>query len=285
MFLRRPSLANAKAIAKAALLQDAPHDITSDACIGAKARCTARIVAKSDFVLCGKEEAASVFGGMKVRAKWEFEEGQKVARGNTVCSLSGQARRILACERVALNYLMLLSGIATKSGAACEKYGRWKIAATRKTLPNLADSCKRAVLLGGCLTHRMGLADGILVKDNHIGAIMEGAGVSRLDAILLAVSSFPRGAFVEVEVSSASEAVAAAKGGAKAVLADNVSPGKLARMARAARGINPRIVVEASGGITLANAGKYLAAGADFVSTSELTMKIEPADLSLEIDF
>jgi nicotinate-nucleotide pyrophosphorylase (carboxylating) len=230
-------------------------------------------------------EAGEIFGSRKLRAKWNFAEGQKVRRGKTVCALSGQARSILACERVALNYLMLLSGIATKSRAASEKYGKWRISATRKTLPLLSHSEKRAVAIGGCLTHRLSLSDGILAKDNHVAIIMGRKKCGREEAVRLAVSSFPPRAFVEAEVSSASEAIAAAEGGARAILVDNVSPSGLQKIAKAARRVSPKIIIEASGGITLANAGKYLKAGADFCSTSELTMKVEPANLSIEIDF
>jgi nicotinate-nucleotide pyrophosphorylase (carboxylating) len=148
----------------------------------------------------------------------------------------------------------------------------------------LSHSEKRAVLLGGCLTHRLDLSDGILVKDNHIAAIMKQARVKKEGAIEIAVGCFGRSEFVEVEVSSVSEALAAAAAGADAILADNVSPAKLRKIAAAVRRADPKIIIEASGGITLENAGAYLKAGADFASTSGLTMKISPANLSLEID-
>lgn len=282
-FNSKPDVALAKKTALASLGRDSKKDITSGACIPAGAVCTGAIVAKSDFVLCGIIEAGTIFAARKVKAMWRFSEGKEVKRGSIVCTISGNCRAALACERTALNYLSLLSGIATKCAKASRKYGKWKIAATRKTLPNLSDSEKRAVLKGRCLTHRMSLADGILVKDNHLAAIMENGKMSKEKAIVAAVSAFKQGEFVEVEVSSAPEAAAAAKAGAKAILVDNVTPQQLAKIAKAARKINRKIIIEASGGITLANAGKYLKAGADFVSTSELTMRIEPANLSLEI--
>ncbi len=279
-FNRKPDAARAKKTALQSLALDARKDITSETCIPKAIRCSGSIVAKSDFVLCGVVEANAIFSSRKIAAKWKFSEGRKVKRGSVICRLSGNCRAVLACERTALNYISLLSGIATKCAEASRKYGKGRIAATRKILPMLSDSEKRAVKAGGCLTHRLNLSDGILVKDNHLAAIMGAKKVGKEEAIEIAISSFRRNGFVEVEVSSASEAVAAAKAGANAILIDNVSPGEIAK---AARKINHGIIIEASGGITLANAGKYLKAGADFVSTSELTMKIEPANLSLEI--
>lgn len=283
-FSRRPKLALAREAALAALAQDAARDATSSRCIGIRMHCSGRIVAKSNFVLCGIVEAGAIFASRKVRAAWKFREGQQVKNGSEVCRVSGRCRDVLACERTALDYLSLLSGIATRADAASEKYGRWKIAATRKTLPLLSHSEKRAVLLGGCLTHRLDLSDGILVKDNHIAAIMREKNVRKEEATRLALASFGPGRFVEIEVSSVRQAVAASKAGAKAILVDNVAPSLLKKIAKEVRRISGKIIIEASGGIRLKNAGRYLKAGADFVSSSELTMRTEPADLSLEID-
>ncbi len=282
-FMAKPSLTVARKAALAALSQDAASDATSKACVPAGMRCSGAIVAKSDFVLCGKVEADAIFNSRGVKAGWKFREGQRIGKGRAVCIVSGNARAVLACERTALNFISLLSGVATASALASMKYGKWRIAATRKTLPGLAHSEKRAVLCGGCLTHRLSLADGILIKDNHIAAIMKGKGVSENRAIEIACGNFGHGKFVEVEVSSAAAATTAALSGASAILADNVSPAKLQKIAAAARKASPGIIIEASGGITLGNAGKYLEAGADFCSTSALTMRIVPADLSLEI--
>lgn len=282
-FSRKASAALAKKTALQALSLDAARDATSDRCIPENAGCGAKIIAKSDFILCGVLEAGAIFESRRVKAKWKFSEGEKVKRGATVCTLSGSCRAILACERSALNYLMLLSGIATRCGKASAAYGRGRISATRKTLPMLTHSEKRAVALGGCLTHRLDLSDGILVKDNHLAAIMKRGKTGRERAIEIAVGCFGLSEFVEVEVSSVSEALAAAAAGADAILADNVSPKKLRKIAAAARKAAPKIIVEASGGITLENAGAYLKAGADFASTSGLTMNVSPANLSLEI--
>ncbi len=283
-FNREPDRMASEKAALSELWRDSCHDITSSRAIQHHLHCSGKITAKSSFVLCGVQEAEAVFQSRLVKTEWKYREGQKVKKGKVVCRLHGNCRAVLACERTALNYLSLLSGIATKSVAASKKFGKWKISATRKTPPGLSDSCKRAVKVGGCLTHRMGLSDGILVKDNHIAAIMKGRRVKKEEAVKIAVSSFEPDKFVEIEVSSLRQAVAAAQSGAKAILADNVSPKRLRKIARAVRAINRRITIEASGGITLENAGNYLRAGADFASTSELTMKIEPANLSLEID-
>jgi len=283
-FARRADDDAAKKAALAALRQDAPRDITTQACLPRNLRCAAKIIAKAPFILCGIVEAGAIFSSRNVDVAWKFPEGQAVKKGQVICSLSGKTSDMLASERTALNYLSLLSGVASKCRKASKRYGRWKISATRKTLPGLSDSEKRAVLLGGCLTHRMSLADGILVKDNHISAICSGKKVARGRAVEIACGCFGHGRFVEVEVSSKEEALAAALCGADALLVDNVTPLVLRKIAGVARKASPKIIIEASGGITLSNAGKYLAAGADFVSTSELTMRIEHADLSLEIE-
>jgi len=281
-FLRKTDLKKTRLSAISAFLSDAKKDATSERCIPTSFFCKGRIVAKSDFAVCGIVEADAIFKKRNVRAEWKRKEGQSAKKGEILCILKGQAQDVLACERTALNFLSLLSGISTKCSRASEKYGKWKIAATRKTLPDLAHSEKRAVALGGCLTHRLDLSDGIMVKDNHIAAIMKGKRVARTTAIEMAVRSFPRGSFVEVEVSSVSEALAAIRAGADAILVDNTAPKEFAKIAKGARKLNGKIIIEASGRITLENAGEYLKRGADFVSTSELTMDVAPADLSLE---
>ena len=284
-FQRNPSDSLAKKAALRALSLDATKDITSGRCIPGSAKCGGKIVAKSDFVLCGLMEADAIFKSRRVKVNWKQSEGARIRKGKVIAAVSGNCRAMLACERTALDYLSLLSGIATKCSAAAKKYGKRRIAATRKTLPGLSDSEKHAVVLGGCLTHRLNLSDGILVKDNHIAAIMKMKKCGREKAVYFAVKSFGKLSFVEVEVSSVSEAIAAAWAGAGAILVDNATPAKLRNIAKAVRKLKRSIVIEASGGITIANAGAYLRAGADFVSTSELTMKLEPANLSLEIDF
>src|SRR3989344_3288717 len=131
-FQRNPSAAAARKTALEAFREDAAQDITSQRCIPQNLRCTAKIIAKSDFMLCGVLEADAVFKSRKVNVKWNYREGARVKRGSIVCHLSGSARAILACERIALNYLALLSGIATKSASAAKKYGRGENTATRK---------------------------------------------------------------------------------------------------------------------------------------------------------
>ncbi|MCX6773014.1 MAG: carboxylating nicotinate-nucleotide diphosphorylase [Candidatus Micrarchaeota archaeon] len=283
-FNRNPSASLAKKAALSALALDAAKDITSERCIPRGANCSGKIIAKSDFVLCGLMEADAIFKSRRVKVNWKHSEGARMKKGAIVCTLTGNCRAILACERTTINYLMRMSGIATKSATAAKKYGSWKIAATRKISPGLTHSEKHAVQVGGCLTHRLDLSDGMLIKDNHIAAIMKVKKCGKEKAIYFAVKSFGKSSFVEIEISSVLQAIAAAWAGAKAILADNVTPAELKKIAKAARSINKRIIIEASGGITVENAGNYLRAGADFVSTSELTLDAPPANLSLEIE-
>ena len=267
-----------------ALWRDSQHDETSVRCIPQAMHCSGRIVAKSSFVLCGALEAEAIFKSRLVSTRWHFREGQEVKKGSTVCTISGNCRSALACERTALNYLSLLSGIATKCTNASKKYGKWRVSATRKTLPGLSDSEKRAVLIGGCLTHRMALSDGILVKDNHISALMKGRGIIREAAIRSAAGSFEDGPVRGDRSLNASRSGCRGRIQGRCAAGGQCFAARAQEIAKAAKKINRKIIIEASGGITLKNAGKYLGAGASYVSTSELTMGIEPADLSLEID-
>ncbi|MCX8196853.1 MAG: carboxylating nicotinate-nucleotide diphosphorylase [Candidatus Micrarchaeota archaeon] len=282
-FSKKPSVAAAKKAACRALHEDAKKDPTSR-CIPPNAQCSAKIIAKSSLLLCGKLEAEEIFKAKKIKCNWNFDEGQHVPKGSTICLLEGGCRAILAAERSALNFLIVLSGIASFCNRLSEKYGKWRVAATRKTYPGLANSCKRAVSVGGCLTHRISLGDGILIKDNHLAAIAAQDGCTKAEAIKKALSGFSRKEFVQVEVSSMQEALAAVKSGAKAILVDNLPVLQFRKIARAARKENPAIVIEASGRITMQNAGRYLKAGADFVSMSSTVLGTPPADLSLEIE-
>lgn len=255
-------------------------DITAKACVDAKQAATARIISKSKGVLCGLLEAKLAFSGLRVAAL--AGEGDELRKGQTVLKVMGNARKILAAERTALDYLSVLSGISTEA----RKFGA-RAAATRKTHPGMGASEKRSVRVGGGMTHRPDLSAAYLVKDNHVSLIAAELGCGRPEAIITAVKrarAHERGAnkMIEVEAETAEEAEAAASAGVDAVLLDNFSLQGARGAAARARKANPKIIVECSGGITRKNARKFLEF-CDFVSSSELTLKARPLDFSLEI--
>ncbi|MBU1198144.1 carboxylating nicotinate-nucleotide diphosphorylase [Candidatus Micrarchaeota archaeon] len=283
-FSKRPETFTARAQRKAllALREDASADVTTVA-MNLKSSVTGRVIAKESGVFCGLPEAQSVFRGLKVRAR--VREGQRFRKGRVLLEVRGDVRRILAGERTALNYLMVLSGIATATRALADRFGP-RIASLRKTHPLLSDSEKRAVKVGGGLTHRLSLADGYLIKENHVAALAREQRVSYLNALRIAVQKVrghrgKRSPVVEVEVRSMREALAAAEERPDALLLDNLSPYHVRRIARVLRRKYPSLILEASGGITEKNASSYLKAGADFVSSSALTLRAKPIDLSL----
>jgi nicotinate-nucleotide pyrophosphorylase (carboxylating) len=187
--------------------------------------------------------------------------------GSEVLVVEGDARAILSAERTMLNFLMHLSGVATHTSAAVRAAKPLKVLATRKTLPGLRGLEKAAVVHGGGQTHRMDLADGILLKNNHLAVVSVSEAVARLRA-----REGPK-SIIEVEVRSPAQAVAAASAGADALLIDNASPAVARRIVRAleSAGLRAHRFVELSGGITVQNVGKYRRTGADAVSMGSIT--------------
>lgn len=262
-------------------------DITSDYVL-LDSLAKAAIIAEEDCTVAGVLEASAIFtaGGLTVSGK---EDGSEAKTGEEIMYIEGSARQILARERVALNYLSRMSGIATLSSALSRKHKR-RVLYLRKTDPGLLFSEKRAVSLGGCLPHRINLSDGILIKDNHIAQLAKSG--DRTGAIRAAISRahehrLDPGLMFEVEVESAEEAEAAALEFRKlhidgVIMLDNMKPAEVKTAVKAAKSAEPGVVIEASGGITEENIGAYLKAGADFVSTS-IFMGAKPAKFKLEI--
>jgi nicotinate-nucleotide pyrophosphorylase (carboxylating) len=262
-------------------------DITSDyVLLDSPAR--AVILAEEDCTVAGVLEATTILtaGGLTVSGK---EDGSEAKSGDEIMLIEGSVRQILARERVTLNYLSRMSGIASLSSKLSKKHGK-RVLFLRKTDPGLLFSEKRAVSLGGCLPHRMNLSDGILIKDNHISQLAKSG--DRIGAIKAAINRVhehrpdPKLMF-EVEVESAEEAEVAAFEFRKLhitgiIMLDNMQPAEVKNAVKAAKSAEPGVVIEASGGITEENIGAYLKAGADFVSTS-IFMAAKPAKFKLEI--
>ena len=255
-------------------------DITSAATIPAGAKASANLVARKEGVIAGLACAAETFRqidpSISFRAK--LGDGDKVAAGAIVAEVEGPARAVLTGERVALNFVGHLSGIATLTSAYVAKvaHTKAKIVDTRKTLPGLRALEKYAVRCGGGANHRFGLYDAVLIKDNHI-AIAGGvaAALERVRAAGHAVK-------VEIEVDSLAQLAEVLKaGGADQVLLDNMDPPMIKRAVEMVAG---KLVVEVSGGVTLDNVAAIAATGVDVISVGRLTHSAPALDVALDVE-
>ncbi len=231
---------------------------------------------REDGVLCGCAWFDAVFSQLDpaVRVIWRAQDGDRVTAGDTLCEIEGPARALLTGERTALNFLQTLSGTATlaRRYADAVAHTKTQILDTRKTLPGLRLAQKYAVRCGGCANHRMGLYDGVLIKENHIAA------VGSIAATLAQAIELAAGRMVEIEVETLEQLEEALTAGAPRVLLDNFA---LADLRKAVAQTSGRALLEASGGITLSNAGVYAETGVDFLSVGELTKSVRALDLSL----
>jgi nicotinate-nucleotide pyrophosphorylase (carboxylating) len=254
-------------------------DATSEATIDAAARATGRFLAKDDLVVAGTAVAARVFERLGAACRFDAGDGARVARGAFFGTAEGPARALLAAERTALNFLQRLSGVATATRACADALagggGRTRLLDTRKTTPGWRRLEKDAVRAGGGSNHRISLGDGILVKDNHVAAC---GGVA--EAVRRARARGNALLKVEVEVvdlAGLDEAIAA---GADIVLLDNMDDGALSEAVRRAKG---RVLLEASGNMTLERLPRVAATGVDFVSMGAITHSARAVDISFEL--
>jgi len=254
-------------------------DATSEATIDAAARATGRFLAKDDLVVAGTAVAARVFERLGAACRFDAADGARVAKGAFFGTAEGPARALLAAERTALNFLQRLSGVATATAACVAALaaggGRTRLLDTRKTTPGWRRLEKEAVRAGGGVNHRFSLGDGILVKDNHVAAC---GGVA--EAVRRARARGNALLRVEVEVvdlPGLEEAIAA---GADIVLLDNLDDAALAEAVRRAKG---RVLLEASGNMTLDRLPRVAATGVDFVSVGAITHSARAVDISFEL--
>ena len=259
-------------------------DITTALTIPAENMSEAQVVAKEAGVAAGIEEAKVLLESLGLKVETLASDGEKINPKQTLMKIRGNTRTILSTERTILNIVSRMSGIATTTRRLVEKLQKaklgTKIACTRKTAPGLLYLDKKAVLVGGGDTHRLHLDDMVLIKDNHIavaGSIE--VAVKRAKE----VGSFTKK--IEVEVSSAEDALAAAKAGADIIMLDNFSPKQVekavSRLEEAA--FSGKVLIEASGGITAENILEFASKQVDIVSLGELTHSAKTLDLSLEI--
>jgi len=268
-----------------ALAEDVSHgDVTSEALIPPELQGKASILAKAKGIVAGGEIAKRVFLKVDQSLKVEvlIKDGTRVKPGDTIATISGTVASILKAERVALNFLQRLSGIATHTAQyVAETRGVDVIITdTRKTTPGLRLLEKYAVRVGGGQNHRFHLGDGILIKDNHLAAL-RALGMSLRDIIAKAKQNAPKGLTVEVEVNTTEEAVDAVEGGADIIMLDNMNPDEMRRVVSL---IPSQVKTEASGGITLANVRAAAESGVNIISIGALTHSSKAIDISLELE-
>ena len=252
-------------------------DITTQALVDAEARGRGLLVMKSPGVLAGLDVAVEVFAQLdrEVEVTRRRDDGDWCEAGDTIAECSGDARALLAAERTALNFLQRLSGIATLTRAFVEaSQGRITVLDTRKTTPTLRALEKYAVRAGGGTNHRMGLDDGVLIKDNHIR--LAGGVAGAVSRAALGLKDRP----IEVEVETLEEVDQALAAGAGMLLLDNMDAAAIREAARRCRG---RARTEISGGVTIARLPELAETGADFVSVGALTHSAPAVDISFEI--
>jgi nicotinate-nucleotide pyrophosphorylase (carboxylating) len=254
-------------------------DVTSKAILGPDALCIARLEARASGVVAGLPVAERVFRAVDTSTSVDrrVDEGDVVAPDETLLYVNGKARSILAAERVALNFLTHLSGIATVTRVyvdACRGTGS-VILCTRKTLPGLRALERYAVVVGGGRLHRFGLSDGVLVKDNHVALA---GGVEK--AVMRARENAPHTARIEVEVETIEELEEALRSGADAILLDNPDE----ETVRQAVGlVGDQVPLEVSGGMTVEKVREIAGLGPLLISVGRITHSAPALDVSLEI--
>lgn len=239
----------------------------------------AAIISKEGCILAGLEEVSELFAYIDVNANPLFDDGEYAPAGAEVMALHGSARNILRGERVALNILGRMSGIATLTRECVLKAQRARIACTRKTTPGFRYFEKKAVLIGGGDTHRFNLSGAVMIKDNHI-AIM---GLENAINEARKRASFTKR--IEVEVEDLDTMVRAAKLGADIIMFDNMAPEDIKRGIAMLdeMGMRSRVILEASGGINPGNLEAYASTGVDVISMGALTRSARWIDFSMEV--
>ncbi|MEZ5872511.1 MAG: carboxylating nicotinate-nucleotide diphosphorylase [Nitratireductor sp.] len=269
---------------RAALLEDLGRagDITSNATIAPDATAKAVLATREDGVLCGMELAQAAFRAIDPAVKFTMKnaDGDRIKSGRKVAQIAGNARAILAAERVALNYLMRMSGIASYTARFQDliAHTQAKVCDTRKTIPGHRAFDKYAVKCGGGSNHRFGLDDAILIKDNHI-AVCGGVG----EAIARARNWAGHLVKVEVEVDTLEQFREALKASPDVVLLDNMGPDKLAEAVAINRAAGGTVKLEASGNVRFETIKAIAETGVDYISTSKITMAAPTLDLGLDI--
>ncbi len=254
-------------------------DITSDSLFN-KEITKAKIIAKEEGIIAGVEESKKIYQELKVKTNFFLNDGDSIKKNKLISELNGKATSILKGERLVLNILGRMSGIATKTKKFVNKVKKINpnitIAATRKTTPGFRKYEKKAVLIGGGEPHRMGLYDAVMIKDNHIKII------GSVDVAIKTVKQKIKNKIIEIEVENEIDAINSAKLGANVIMLDNFEPETAKNISEKIKKINSKILIEVSGGINLENIQKY-ASFADRISLGCITHSVKNIDFSLEI--
>ncbi|MFC4620950.1 carboxylating nicotinate-nucleotide diphosphorylase [Comamonas nitrativorans] len=271
--------AQAQEDVRRALAEDVGTGDLTAALVPANQRVRARILAREAAVICGAPWAEAALRALDpgVQLTWHVAEGQRCAPDQVVLEMLGDARALLSAERTALNFLQLLSGVATKTARYVEAVAgtRAAIVDTRKTLPGLRVAQKYAVQVGGGVNHRIGLYDAVLIKENHIAAAGGIAPVLRAAEKVAAQASF-----IEIEVETLAQLQEALDAGARMVLLDNMP---LADLRQAVQINAGRAVLEISGGVTFDGLKALAETGVDRISIGVLTKDVQATDFSMRV--
>jgi nicotinate-nucleotide pyrophosphorylase (carboxylating) len=270
-----------KKIIKAALAEDiGTGDITTQATVSRTKKGRAQVIAKDDFVAAGIDVFAQTFRLLdeNIQVKKMINDGSRAKKGDVIAEVDGSLFYMLQAERVALNLLQRMSGIATLTAKYVEavRGTKAKILDTRKTMPGLRILDKMAVRIGGGSNHRIGLYDGVLIKDNHIEAA---GGITA--AVKAQRKHLPHTLKIEVETKNMQEVKEALNCGVDIIMLDNMT---VPAMKKAVDFVAGRALLEASGNVSLSTVVAIAAAGVDFISVGELTHSVRAADISLSID-
>ncbi|MDH7593355.1 MAG: carboxylating nicotinate-nucleotide diphosphorylase [Methanomicrobiales archaeon] len=264
------------------LEEDLPAgDITSEMLVRG-IECRAVIIARNEGVVAGLEESKTILSLSGLHARLMVTDGTRVPEGARLIEIEGMAEGVLSVERTVLNLIGRMSGIATATRSMVEKIAsidsRCQIASTRKTCPGLRYLDKKAVMLGGGLPHRFSLSDMFLIKDNHLALVP-------LEEAIRRARRFGHFHIVEVEVSSAEEALRAAEAGADIVMLDNMNPIEVKRTLEQleASELRKKVLIEVSGGVTEENLLDYASLDIDMISIGALTHSVKNFDVNLEV--
>src|SRR6185312_1485128 len=267
-------------VVRAALIEDLGRagDITTDAVVPAEAQAATALVARQPGVIAGLDLARLAFRLVdpSIEMKIERNDGSRLETGDLIATIAGPARGILTAERVALNFLCHLSGIASATAAVVDavKGTKARVICTRKTLPGLRNLQKYAIRVGGGFNHRYGLDDAVLIKDNHIAAA--GGIRQAVERVRGAIGHLIK---IELEVDTLEQLEEGLAVGVDAILLDNMD---VEAMRRAVGIVNGRAVTEASGGITPQTAPAIAATGVDLLSLGWLTHSVQQLDIGLD---
>lgn len=267
-------------IIEGALAEDVnTGDITTLSTVPYDTQIVGRFLAKASGVLCGTSVARMVFSYIdpEIRLDFRFRDGDAVQKGDVIAHISGRAIPVLTGERLALNFMQRMSGIATRTREAVDKVEGFsvRILDTRKTTPGLRMLEKYAVRVGGGYNHRFTLSDGVLIKDNHIQAA---GGITQ--AVRAARDAVPHMLKIEVETETLEQVSEALSAGADIIMLDNMS---VELMTQAVKLIDKRALIEASGNMDEKDLREVAGTGVDFISVGALTNSVRPLDISLKL--